>query len=117
MKSAADFDALYDAFNARDLAAVLACLDPDVIWPNGWEGGMLHGREAVRDYWLRQWAEIDPRVTPMGHMIEGDGRIAVDVHQVIRSLDGAELARSRVTHVYRIRDNLIRSMEIRDAHG
>jgi hypothetical protein len=31
---------LYERFNARDMEAVLATMHPDVIWPNGMEGGM-----------------------------------------------------------------------------
>ena len=110
-----DFDALYDAFNARDIEAVLARLHPDVMWPNGWEGGTLFGRQAVRDYWVRQWAEINPSVTPMGHTIESDGRTAIFVRQVVRSLGGEVLSRGDVIHVYRIEEGVIRSMEIR--HG
>jgi hypothetical protein len=112
-----DFEALYDAFNARDIEAVLARLHPDVIWPNGWEGGTLYGRDAVRDYWLRQWAAINPTVTPMGHMIESDGRTAIVVRQVIRDLHGAVLAQGEVVHVYRIEGGLIRSMAIRGGEG
>ena len=51
---------LYAAFNARDIETVLAQLASDVDWPNAWEGGRVHGREEVRDYWTRQWAAIDP---------------------------------------------------------
>jgi len=29
-----------------------ACSD-DVDWPNAWEGGRLHGKDAVRDYWRK----------------------------------------------------------------
>jgi len=29
----------YDAFNARDIAAALAIMHPDVDWPNGMEAG------------------------------------------------------------------------------
>ena len=51
---------LYRSFNARDIDGVLAHLAPGVDWPNGWEGGREHGREAVRSYWTRQWAAIEP---------------------------------------------------------
>src|SRR5258705_6728346 len=37
---------LYASFNARDIDAVLARLAPDVDWPNGMEGGRVHGRDA-----------------------------------------------------------------------
>ncbi|MGH3918205.1 MAG: hypothetical protein ACRDSG_04055 [Pseudonocardiaceae bacterium] len=33
----------------------------DVDWPNGWEGG----RDAVRDYWQRQWAAVDSTAEPI----------------------------------------------------
>jgi hypothetical protein len=36
--------------------AVLAHLAEDVDWANGMDG--VHGREAVRDYWRKQWAVI-----------------------------------------------------------
>jgi ketosteroid isomerase-like protein len=45
---------LYSAFNARDVDACLAAMAPDVDWANGWEGGRVIGRAAVRDYWERQ---------------------------------------------------------------
>ena len=38
----------YEAFNARDIEAVLSLLQPDVDWPNVMEGGREHGHEAVR---------------------------------------------------------------------
>ena len=56
---------MYAAFNERDIDGVLDAMTPDVDWPNGWEGGRVLGREAVRDYWSRQWAQIDPRVDPV----------------------------------------------------
>ncbi len=63
---------LYDAFKARDIDAVT----DDVGWPNAWEGGRLHGKEAVRAYWLRQWNEIDPHVEPVSIAARHDGRVA-----------------------------------------
>ena len=50
---------LYDRFNARDMEAVLAKLDENVVWANGMEGGHVHGRDGVRGYWTRQWAMVD----------------------------------------------------------
>jgi ketosteroid isomerase-like protein len=104
---------IYAAFNARDIPTVLAALAPDVTWPNGWEGGTVHGHDEVRDYWTRQWAEIDPTVTPTGFDREPDGRIAVDVHQVVRALDGTVVVDGPITHVYSFRDDLVTTMEIR----
>ena len=79
---------LYAAFNERDVERVLAALHPEVVWPNGWEGGTLHGVEAVRTYWLRQWQAIDPRVEPVRCWTEPDRRVAMEVHPVVRRVGG-----------------------------
>jgi nuclear transport factor 2 (NTF2) superfamily protein len=104
---------LYEAFNAREIDRALAAMQPDVDWPNGWEGGRVHGREAIRDYWTRQWRVLDPVVTPVGFQADEAGRIAVDVHAVVRDREGKVLADESIQHVYTIESGLIRSMEIR----
>ena len=105
----------YAAFNARDIDAVLAVMHSDVDWPNGMEGGRVYGHAGVRDYWTRQWSLIDPRVEPVRFTTEEDGRIAVDVHQVVRDLGGTVLGDRMVQHLYLIEDGLIRNMEIRES--
>jgi nuclear transport factor 2 (NTF2) superfamily protein len=107
-------DRVYEAFNARQIDVVLAALHPEVDWPNGWEGGYVHGRDAVRAYWTRQWAAIDPRVAPQRLWVEADGRIGVEVQQVVHDKEGALLANGLVHHVYRERDGLFDHMEIRE---
>ena len=104
----------YAAFNARDLDSALATMTSDVEWPNGMEGGTVHGHEGVRAYWTRQWGMIDPQVDPVGFKDEADGRIAVSVHQVVRELSGKLLLDRMVEHVYSLKDGLISSMEIRE---
>src|SRR3954466_15277419 len=91
---------MYDAFNARAVDAVIATMRDDVDWPNAWEGGRVHGRDAVREYWTRQFAEIDPRVEPAHTTERPDGRIEVAVHQQVRSLDGDLITETDVLHVY-----------------
>jgi ketosteroid isomerase-like protein len=105
----------YEAFNARDIEAVLALMHPDVDWPNGMEGGRERGHAAVREYWTRQFGQIDSHVEPERFGVDDDGRIAVDVHQVVRDLEGAVLSDGRVRHIYRFRDGLVAQMEIREA--
>lgn len=102
----------YRDFNARRIDAVLARMQSDVAWPNGWEGGYVHGHEEVRDYWTRQWAVLDPHVEPVEIGPETDGRVTVEVHQVVRDRAGALLADTMVRHVYSLRDGLIERMEI-----
>jgi SnoaL-like domain len=56
--------ASYAAFNARDLDAALAGVHPEVDWPNAVDGGRLHGRAQVREYWSRQFERRPPRRAP-----------------------------------------------------
>jgi nuclear transport factor 2 (NTF2) superfamily protein len=107
-------ETLYERFNARDIDAVLGQLTTDVDWPNGWEGGYVRGHDEVRDYWTRQWAEIDGTVTPTGFSTQPDGRIDVTVHQVVRNRDGELLSDSTVHHIYRLRHDQVEHMEIRE---
>ena len=101
----------YRAFNARDIDAVLRLMHTDVDWPNGWEGGRVHGHEQVRDYWTRQWAALDPRVEPIAFTHRGN-QILLDVHQVVRDHDGHLIADHVVQHAYVLRDGLIERMDI-----
>lgn len=105
----------YAAFNARDIDAVLAVMHPDVAWANGMEGGHVHGHEAVRDYWTRQWKLIDPNVEPKGFEPDESGRMVVAVHQVVRDLDGNLMSDRMVEHIYTIQDDSIRRMDIQES--
>lgn len=105
---------LYSAFNARDIEACLAGMQPNVEWPNGMEGGTVSGRDGVRAYWTRQWSMINPHVDPVKIEADGHGRIVVGVHQVIRELDGEVLLDRMVEHVYALEGGLVRNMEIRE---
>jgi hypothetical protein len=86
----------------------------NVDWPNAWKGGRVVGREAVRDYWSAQWAEIDPHVEPLSVTERADGRIVVTVRQVVRSLKGEVMADAEVVHVYRLEDGLINWMDVEE---
>lgn len=105
---------IYRHFNVRNIDAVLAHMAGNVDWPNGMEGGRVHGHDQVRAYWTRQWKMLDPHVEPVGFRPESSGTL-VEVHQVVRDLAGNLLLDQMVHHVYRIQDGLIQSMEIRPA--
>ena len=113
---------IYDRFNARDIDGVLAVLADDVAWANGMEGGHVHGREAVREYWTRQWAIVSPRVEPRGFDRDADGSVVVQVQQSVRDLEGRPLRDQThglhdklVEHVFRLRDGKVARFDIRDA--
>lgn len=105
----------YLDFNARCIDAVLARMQPDVVWPNGMEGGYVYGHGGVRAYWTRQWETLDPHVEPVEFREEPGGRIVVNVHQVVKDREGKLLADSMVRHIYRLREGLIAGMEIEQA--
>lgn len=102
----------YAAFNARDIDAALATMTADVAWPRAFKGGFVEGPEAVRAYWMEQWSEISPHVEPISFHLEQDGRILVEVHQVVRDLAGAVLADEHVGHRFTLMQGLIRKMEV-----
>jgi hypothetical protein len=103
---------VYHAFNAREIETVISHMHADVVWPNGMEGGWVHGRDGVRAYWTRQFRSFNPHVEPV-RFTPQIGRMAVDVHQVIRDLKGTVVVDQMVQHVYTIDEGLIRRMEIR----
>jgi ketosteroid isomerase-like protein len=104
----------YEAFNRRDLDAALSGMAPAVEWPNAWEGGYVHGRGAVRDYWTRQWRELDPEVHPVAMTVLDDGRIRVLVEQTVRQVGApaAEATTEQVVHAYTLGDGLVTRMDV-----
>ena len=104
---------VYELFNARDMERVLAAMHEDVVWANGMEGGHVHGREGVREYWTRQWAQIDPHVEPVGFSRGSDGEVIVKVHAVVRDLEGKLLQDQMVGHVFRFEGGLVTRFDIR----
>ena len=103
----------YSAFNSPGITFALATMHIDVAWPNGMEGGSVHGHSGVRDYWTRQWGMIDPHVEPVRIETDAAGRVVVDVHQIVRDRAGHVVKDELVQHVYLVENGLIRSMEIR----
>jgi hypothetical protein len=102
----------YAAFNARDIEGALSTMQSNVEWPNGMEGGTVHGHEGIRSYWTRQWGMINPQVDPVTFDVDGSGNVIVGVHQVIRDLEGKILLDRMVQHVYTLKNGLIQSMTI-----
>jgi ketosteroid isomerase-like protein len=103
---------LYRAFNARDVETCLAAMTADVDWANGWEGGRVVGRDAVREYWQRQWAAIDSTAEPTAVSERPDGTTEVAVHLVGRDGAGQVLFDEYGLHVYEFEGALVRRMTI-----
>ena len=112
---------LYDRFNSRDVEGVLTALADDVAWANGMDGGHVHGRDAVRDYWTRQWAVVSPHVVPVAFRDADTGVVTVEVIQTVFDLDGLPLSGQshglkdkRVTHVFVVAGDKIARFDIQD---
>jgi hypothetical protein len=70
------------------------------------------GHDGVRSYWTRQWKELDPSVEPVSFEERQDGQIEVEVHQVVKDLQGKVLFDGIVKHIYTIKDGLMQHMDI-----
>ena len=113
---------MYECFNARDIDGVLGALTDDVAWANGMDGGHVHGREGVREYWTRQWAIVRPHVEPVSFDRAPDGSIVVEVLQSVRDLQGRPLQdqthglrNKTVGHVFYLQEGKVTRFDIQDA--
>ena len=113
---------IYDRFNARDIDGVLAVLADDVVWANGMDGGHVHGHDALREYWTRQWSMVSPHVEPVSFRRTADGAIIAEVQQTVRDLEGKPLQGQThglkdktVGHVFRLRKGKVARFDIQDA--
>jgi hypothetical protein len=102
----------YTGFNARDIDTTLSTMHPNIHWPKAFEGGYVIGHDAVRNYWTKQWSEINPKVEPIAVIQRPDGKIEVTVYQLVKDLDGNILFDGNVKHIYAIDDNLLQGMDI-----
>ena len=103
---------IYNGFNARDMEGVLALLTDDVAWANAMEGIHVHGKDAIRDYWTHQWSVIDPHVEPLKIAKAADGSLVVDVHQVVKNLEGQTLIDETVKHAFRLDGGRVQRFDI-----
>jgi ketosteroid isomerase-like protein len=106
----------YEAFNRRDIDAALEGMDPEVEWPNMLDGTTIRGRDAIREYWTKQFQLTDSRVEPQ-EFIEAGDRLVVVVHQVVRDQQGEPLLDHRVGHVYAFRDDKIARMDVYESRA
>jgi hypothetical protein len=102
----------YSAFNGRDIDTALSTMHPDVQWPKAFEGGYVKGHDEIREYWTRQWTEINPIVLPIVIYERQDGTLEITVHQKVKDLQGNTIFDGIVKHIYTLQDGLLRRMDI-----
>jgi len=102
----------YAAFNARDIDTALSTMHPAVQWPKAFEGGYVSGHNEIREYWTRQWREINPNVQPVGFNERQDGTLEITVRQKVKDLQDNIIFDGTVKHIYVLEDGLLRRMDI-----
>ncbi len=102
----------YAAFNARDIDTALSTMHPDVQWSKAFEGGYASGHNEIREYWTRQWKEINPNVEPVGFNERQNGTLEILVHQLVKDLQDNIIFDGIVKHVYTLQEGLLRRMDI-----
>ena len=102
----------YSAFNARDIDTALSTMHPDVQWPKAFEGGYVSGHSEIREYWTRQWTEINPAVQPVEFNERQDGTLEITVHQKVKDLEDNTIFDGTVKNIYTLQDGLLRRMDI-----
>lgn len=103
----------YRAFNARDVGGALNVLHTDVDWANGRTGGRVHGHQALRRYWLEQWADVSPAVVPLQFTHDGN-TVTADVAQAVFSHDGTMLQENATRHQFTFDGWRVTRMDILD---
>src|SRR6478752_7575316 len=102
---------LYAAYNRRDFGAFSALLASDVDWPDQVQGGRLIGLDALAAYWAANDKMILIDAAPVAFIPQPDGRIAVEVNQIVRNLAGQIWSDSCVRHVFTLRDGKVARMD------
>jgi hypothetical protein len=102
----------YAAFNERDIDKALSTMQPDVQWSKAWEGGYISGHDEIKEYWTRQWKEINPIVNPVGFNERTNESLEIVVHQKVKDLQGNSIFDGTVKHIYTFENGLIKSMDI-----
>lgn len=103
---------LYEAFNKGEIETIISVMHPDVKWANGVEGGFVHGRDAVREYWTNQYKVIQVQLKTLKFETDENNRNVITVYQVIRDLQGNLLADATIQQIFIIEDGLISLYEI-----
>jgi hypothetical protein len=82
-------------------------MHPDVKWANGLEGGFVYGRDAVREYWINQFKNIQVQLETLKFETDEKNRNVVTVHQIVKDLQGNLLADMTVKQIFTIENGAL----------
>jgi len=103
---------VYEAYNRHDFADFSTFLTPDVDWPNQLQGGRVIGPDAVNAQWRETAQTIVVDLAPVTFAVAPDGRIAVDVNQIVRNLNGQIWSDSCVRHLFTLDGDRIARLDV-----
>jgi hypothetical protein len=106
------FDSLFEGFNYHMKKKYVDLIS---AFGNGYKCalakrlgiGYVEGHDEVRNYWTRQRKEINPNVEPVSVNENENDEIEVNVHQVVKDMQGNALADGMVKHIYTLKNGLI----------
>jgi hypothetical protein len=75
-------------------------------------GGFVYGRDAVREYWRKQFEVTQGQLEPLKFEIDDNNRNVVTVHLIVKDLQGNVLVEKTVEHIFTIEKDLISVFEI-----
>ena len=73
---------------------------------------IYNGHNEIKQYWARQWKEINPNVEPIGFNERLNGSLEAEVHQKVIDLEGNSTFDGTVKHIYTFEGGLIKTMDI-----
>lgn len=87
-------------------------MQANVKWSKAWKGGYIIRHDEIKEYWTRQWTEINSNVQPVGFAQRENRSLEVKVHQNVKALQGSLVFDGMVKHIYTFQDGLIKTMDI-----
>ena len=90
-------------------------MKPDVKWANGMEGGFVHGRGEVRDYWKKQFEVTQSHLEPLRFDTDKIGRNIVTANLTVKDLQGNLLVERTIKQIFTIENGQISRFEIADS--
>lgn len=88
---------LYEAFNDKDVVTLVEGMHPAVSWPDLLEGGRIEGRQALIDYWARQFLLVTPEATPVEMSELSGDRVLVRLHYFVKATEGGGVWADEIT--------------------
>jgi hypothetical protein len=103
---------LFDAIDRRDIEMVMSVFHPDARIPDSLEQSTVFGREAIRAYYLRQFAAIQVASSLLSTKRLADDSVEAALHVLVRGSRGGFWWEGPVTATYQTRDGLIIDMDV-----